>query len=321
MGFWSTLFGGEDPAARPLYIDDDMTEAERAEQRRALLKKVRKLEIVTRRIVNQQMAGSYHSAFKGRGMDFDEVRAYQAGDEVRFIDWNVSARLGDLYIKRFVEERELTVFLLVDTSASQLFGTGERSKLEASAEIGALLAFSAIKNNDRVGLIMFSDEVELFLPPKKGKKNVLRVIRGILEFRPRSSGTNVAGALDYLSKVARRRCVAFVISDFQDAGFRSSLMVASRRHDVVPIIIEDPMEAEVPPMGTVTFEDPESGELWVVDTDSRSGRRAYARLVEGLRERRERMFHKLKVDFVTVDTHRSFFEPLVNYFKLRSKRY
>lgn len=320
MGFWSALFGSDDPEDRPLYVDDDLNEEERAERQRALLKKIRKLEIVTRRIVNQQLAGSYHSAFKGRGMDFDEVRTYNPGDEIRFIDWNVSARFGDLFVKQFTEERELTVFLLVDTSASLLFGSGERSKLEAAAEIAALLAFSAIQNNDRIGLIMFSERIERFVPPKKGRKHVLRLIKEILEFRPEASGTRIADALQFLSRVAKRRAVAFLISDFQDADYRKPLLVVNRRHDLIPIVLEDPAEGVLPPMGTAVLEDPETGEQLVVDTESRAGRLAFAELTRQIRERRATLFRRARLDFVSVDTSRSSFEPLVNYFRLRARR-
>ncbi|MEO1268579.1 MAG: DUF58 domain-containing protein [Myxococcota bacterium] len=290
------------------------------ERRRALLKRIRKLEIVTRRIVNQQMAGSYHSAFKGRGMNFDEVRVYQPGDEIRFIDWNVSARMGDVFIKQFVEERELTVFLLVDASASQLFGTGDKSKQEAAAEIGALLAFSAIKNNDRVGLIVFTDTIELFVPPKKGRKHVLRVIREILEFKPSGRRTDLRVALDFLNKVQKRKSVAFLISDFQDNDYRRSLLVASKRHDLVPIVVVDPAEEVLPQIGTVHLENPETGQLEVFDTLSKHARKRFEQRATTIREQREQLFRRLGVDFVTIRTDHSPYQPLVNYFKLRAKR-
>ncbi len=315
MGWLSRVFGLElDEASQQSY------EAEQNARRRALLKKVRRLEILTRRVVNDQMAGSYHSAFKGRGMDFDEVRAYQEGDDVRSIDWNVSARMDGLYVKRFVEERELTVFLMVDASGSQSFGTKEFKKREVAAEIGAVLAFSAIKNNDRVGLIIFTDQIELFVPPKKGKKHVLRVIREILDFEPKHRGTDVAKALTHFNRMCKRSSVAFVISDFQSTGYKNAMSVAARRHDVVPIVVQDPAEVELPNVGTVAFEDPETGEVVWVDTASASGRAAYQKMVEGIVERREKVFHRMKVDFVNVNTHKSTFEPIVNYFKLRSKR-
>lgn len=329
MGFWSRLLGISEGDSRPTApIDDEddllsleeLSEEERVERRRALLKRIRKLEIVTRRIVNQQMAGSYHSAFKGRGMNFDEVRVYQPGDEIRFIDWNVSARMGDVFIKQFVEERELTVFLLVDASASQLFGTGEKSKQEAAAELGALLAFSAIKNNDRVGLIIFTDVIELFVPPKKGRKHVLRVIREILEFKPSGRRTDLSVALDFLNKVQKRKSVAFLISDFQDSDYRRSLLVASKRHDLVPIVVIDPAEEELPRIGTVRLENPETGELEVFDTLSERCRRDFAARAQAIRDKREKLFKRLAVSFVTIKTNENPYQPLVNYFKLRAKR-
>lgn len=322
MGFWSRLFGGSDETIDDDILDfeDELTEEEQVERRRALLKRVRKLEIITRKVVNEQMAGSYHSAFKGRGMDFDKVRLYQPGDEIRFIDWNVSARMGDIYIKQFVEERELTVFLLVDASASQWFGTGEKSKQEASAEIGALLAFSAIKNNDRIGLIIFTDQIELFVPPKKGRKHVLRVIREILEFKPQGRQTGLSDALDFFNKVSKRRSVAFMISDFQDTAYRKSILVASKRHDLIPIVVTDPAEMTLPALGTVTLENPETREVVLVDTLSRSGRDRFEALAKEKREAREKMFSQIGMDFVTIETNKSPFQPLVNYFKLRARR-
>lgn len=324
MAFWSRWFGGAAPETSeddPWTDDAELDDEARAEQRRELIKRVRKLEIVTRRIVNDQLAGSYHSVFKGRGMDFDEVRPYQPGDEIRFIDWNVSARMEGVYVKQFVEERELTVFILVDASASQRFGTGAQTKKQVAAELAAMLAFSAIKNNDRVGLIIFTDEIELFVPPKKGRKHVLRVISQILEFRGGQRGTNIAQAIDHFARVCKRRSVAFVLSDFQDSGYKQALAVASRRHDVVPIILNDPAELELPEMGTVDVEDPETGEVVTFDTLSQSGRQRYREMAEALRARRERMFQQLKVDAIQVDTDKSLLEPLINYFRLRAKRY
>ena len=208
---------------------------------RELLKKIRKIEIFTSKLVNDQLAGQYVSVFKGRGMAFSEVRQYQPGDDVRMIDWNVSARMNEPYLKVFVEEREMTVILLVDMSASGLFGSRAQSKREVAAEVAALVAFSAIKNNDRVGLIVFTDEVELFVPPKKGKKHVLRVISEILTFEPRSTKTNLNAALEYLGHIARRRSVAFLVSDFLADGWLQPLRVATRKPDLVPVVIADPM--------------------------------------------------------------------------------
>jgi uncharacterized protein (DUF58 family) len=286
-----------------------------------LIKKVRRLEIVTRRRVNDQLAGAYHSVFKGRGMDFEEVRTYQAGDDPRSIDWNVSARMNGLYVKRFKEERELTVLLLVDASASLGFGSVGQRKRMVAAELGAVLALSAIANNDRVGLLVFTDQIELFVPPKRGRKHVLRVIVEILNYRGRAAGTDIRGALDYASRVTKRRAVVFLISDFFDAGFEHSLNVAARRHDLVPIVLSDPMEAELPDMGLAYLQDPETGELRVIDTASRRVREWYRERAEGQARARDKTFRKLKMDVVRVQTNRSYIEPLATFFRKRAHRY
>jgi uncharacterized protein (DUF58 family) len=286
---------------------------------RELLKKIRKIEIHTARLVNQQLAGHYQSVFKGRGMAFSEVRQYQAGDDVRFIDWNVSARMNEPYVKLFTEEREMTVVLLVDMSASGLFGSLSQSKREVAAEVAALVAFSAIKNNDRVGLIIFTDRVERFVPPKKGKKHVLRVISEILTYRPDSPRTDLRGALDYLGKIAHRRAVAFLVSDFLADGWSHALQVASRRHDLVPVVIGDPMEEALPRMGLVTFEDLETGELIDFDTSGPEGR-VYRERVEKRRAEREQLLKRLKVDFVNVRTDRPYVDALTAFFRARERR-
>ena len=267
-----------------------------------LIKAVKHLEIVARRAVNDQLAGQYQSVFKGRGMDFVDVRAYQPGDDIRVIDWNVSARMDDLYIKQFVEERELTVFLLVDASGSQLFGTQSRRKQECAAELGALIAFSAIKNNDRVGLITFTDKIETFIPPKKGRKHVLRVITEILEQRTTGRGTDISAALEHLSRITRKKAVVFLISDFQDEGFEKALNISSRRHEIVPVFLIDPMEEKLPNMGIIQVENPETGELLTVDTTSKKIRDAYERAATSQREAREKAFRKRKIDHVVVRT-------------------
>lgn len=285
-----------------------------------LIKAVKRLEIVARRAVNDELAGQYHSVFKGRGMDFLDVREYQPGDDIRFIDWNVSARMNDLYVKRFVEERELTVFLMADTSGSQAFGTESMRKREAAAELGALLAFTAISNNDRVGLMNFTDEVETFIPPKKGRKHVLRVITEILDAEPRGRGTDLSGALDYLARISHKRAVVFIISDFLDSGYERRLHIANRRHEIVPIVMVDPMEEKLPNMGIVPLEDPESGEIRLFDTSRRSVREAFAEAAAQQRRQRETLFRKLRMDFVTVQTERDHIEPLVRYFRERARR-
>jgi len=288
---------------------------------RELIRKLKKLEIVTRRLVNQQLAGQYHSVFKGRGMDFDEVRLYQPGDDVRRIDWNVSARTGDVYVKRFVEERELTVFLLVDASASLGFGSLAQRKRETAAELAALLAFSAIKNNDRVGLIIFTEEVELFIPPKKGRKHVMRIISELLRYDPEGQGTDLGEALDFLGRITRRKSVSFILSDFIAQGYERALKAMSRRHDIIPVVIIDPLEEELPDIGVAYLEDPETKKLVAVDTSSRRVRKRYRERALELKRRRDSAFRRIKLDTITVYTHRSYLEPLINYFRLRAARY
>lgn len=286
---------------------------------RELIRKVRRIEIRTRRLVNDMLAGQYQSVFKGRGMAFDEVRQYQPGDDIRLIDWNVSARLNEAFVKVFVEERELTVMLAVDMSESGIFGSREQHKRELAAELAALLAFSAIKNNDRVGLVIFTDRVEKFVPPKKGRKHVLRVVTEILSYQPASPRTRLDVALRFLGNVSRRRAVAFVISDFIDENYEHALKVASKRHDLIPVSITDPMEESFPPLGLVTLEDPETGELEVVYT-SASLLRAYRLRVLRQRELRESLFRRLKLDFIDLHTDRPYVSALVQFFEARGKR-
>ncbi len=286
---------------------------------RELLKKIRKIEIYTSRLVNNQLAGQYHSVFKGLGIAFSEVRQYFPGDDIRAIDWNVSARMNEPYVKVFTEERDRTVNLLIDMSASGAFGTRSLAKREVAAEMAAMIAFSAIKNNDRVGLIIFTDKVELYVPPKKGKKHVLRVIREILSFRPASRRTDISSALEYLNKVTRRRSVAFVISDFLAGGWEQPIRIANRRHDVIPVVIADPMEEHLPRLGTVLFEDVESGEMLEFDTSGPEAR-DYAAYVAYLRGLRESSLRRLKVDFVNVRTDLPYVNALVRFFHIRARR-
>jgi len=285
-----------------------------------LVKKLRKIEIFTSRLANEQLAGSYHSVFKGRGMTFAEVRQYQPGDDVRFIDWNVSARMNDAYVKVFTEEREMTVMLLVDLSASEKFGSTARRKIEAVAEVAALLAFSAIKNNDRVGLILFTDRIERFVPPKKGRGHVMRVVTEILNAQPEGEGTDVRQALDLLGSLSKRRSVAFCISDFIDEGFEKALRVASKRHDLIPVQVVDPREEELPDVGIALVEDLETGELVEVDTSDARVRDAFAHSVHTQRARREQLFRRLRVDHVTVKTDGDFVRPIADLFRRRQKR-
>lgn len=285
-----------------------------------LVRRIRRIEISTRRAVNNALAGQYHSVFKGRGMAFSEVRQYQPGDEIRTIDWNVTARMRDPYVKVFTEERELTVMLLVDLSASGEFGTVERAKSEVAAEIAALIAFSAIKNNDRVGALLFTDHVERFIPPKKGRTHVLRVISEILTFRPTGRGTDLGGALDYHMRLMHRSAVTFVVSDFLAEGWEKSLRLAARRHDLIPVVLRDPWEEQLPAVGLVVAEDAETGERILVDTSSASVRRAYAARAKADRAQRARTFRRLDLDHVEVRTDHDYVAPLVAFFRARSRR-
>jgi uncharacterized protein (DUF58 family) len=287
-----------------------------------LLKKIRKIEIVTTRKVNELLAGQYHSVFKGRGMSFDEVRQYQPGDEIRFIDWNVTARSGEVYIKRFVEERELTVMLLVDVSASLRFGSVAQYKRDVAAELGALLAFSAVKNNDRVGLILFTDRIERFVPPKKGRKHVLRIITEILTFAPQGRRTDIAEPLGYLSRIATRRTTSFLLSDFQvnPASFDTPLRVVARRHDLVPIVIRDAMEEALEDLGLVLMEDLETGEPVWVDTASQRTREAYRRSATMAHQKLLQGFRRLKIDAIDVATGGGYVQALAQFFQLRARR-
>lgn len=285
-----------------------------------LLKKIRRIEIRTSHLVNDALAGQYHSAFKGRGMEFEEVRRYEIGDDVRSIDWNVSARYGEPFVKVFREERELTVLLLVDLSRSQEFGTRRQFKRELIAELGATLAFSAIKNNDRIGLICFTDGVEKFIPPRKGTGHVLRVIRELLAFEPGGRGTNIAAALDHLNRIMRRRAVVFLISDFQDDGYERSLRIAKRRHDLILVNVADRRELALPAAGLVDLIDNETGRRIVIDTSSPRWRAEYERLTRRAADERARQFQRIKLDCVNVTTGESFVEPLVRLFRRREAR-
>jgi len=285
-----------------------------------ILDKVRLIEIHTRSMVNELFAGEYHSVFKGRGMEFAEVREYQPGDDVRSIDWNVTARVGSPFVKVYDEERELTVVLVVDASASGAFGSGRQMKGEVGVEISALLAFSAIKNSDRVGLLIFTDEVEVFIPPKKGRKHVLRVIRELLYFQPRGRGTSIAGALEYLERVIHRRSVVFMISDFLDAGYERALQLIGRRHDLIAITLVDPRECQLPDVGFITLQDAESGEHLLVDSRHPGVRAFFAGRQRQMAAQRSEMFRRLGIDEIQVDTAGSYVEPLVHFFRTRMQR-
>jgi uncharacterized protein (DUF58 family) len=285
-----------------------------------IIKKIRRIQIYTTRTVNDILAGQYRSVFKGRGMEFSEVREYQAGDDVRFIDWNVTARTGRPHVKQFAEERELTVMLLVDASGSGQFGSIRQTKNEIAAEIAALIAFSAIRNNDKIGLIMFTDRVEKFVAPKKGRSHVLRVIREILYFQPEGKGTDISAAIEYLMRVTSRRTIAFMISDFIASGYEKRLRAANHRHDIIALRITDPRELELPRVGLVQLEDPETGKTMLVNTRSESLRKKYERLSKKRLVEQAHSFRAMNVDHVEIRTDSSYVEPLVRFFRLRERR-
>jgi len=285
-----------------------------------ILRKVRRIEIRTNRLVNESLAGEYHSVFKGRGMEFSEVREYQFGDDVRSVDWNVTSRMGHLYVKKHVEERELTVILLVDVSASGQFGTRKQFKREIQAEISALLAFSAIKNNDRVGLIAFTDRIETFLRPRKGKNHVLRVLREVLYFAPEGRSTNVAMALEHLQRTITKRSVVFIISDFLSADFTRPLRVAARKHDVIALTVTDPREEELPPAGLLDLEDAETGDRVLVDAGDARTRLAFRRWAIERRAARTALFRSVGVDALELRTDQPYDVPLVRFFHRRARR-
>jgi uncharacterized protein (DUF58 family) len=291
---------------------------------REILKKIRRIELKTRGAVAETFSGQYRSVFKGRGMNFEEVREYQPGDEVRTIDWNVTARLGevrgDAFVKKFTEERELTVMLIVDVSASGEFGSVNLSKRELAAEIACLLAFSAIRNSDKVGLILFSDHVEHFIPPKKGRLHTLRLIRDILFFEPKGRGTNPGEALSYLNRIVDRRSVVFLISDFQAPDFSKELSITSRRHDLIAMQIVDPREEELPDVGWLTLEDAETGEQMELNTSDPRVRVALEARVRALGQSRLKDFRRKRIDTVTLRTHEDYVVPLRTFFRNRERR-
>lgn len=294
------------------------------ENTREILKKIRRLELRTRARVEAAFSGQYRSVFKGRGMNFEEVREYQAGDEVRFIEWNVTARLGEVrgeaYVKKFTEERELTVLLMVDISGSGDFGSVEQSKRELAAEVACVLAFSAIRNNDKVGLLLFSDHVELFIPPRRGRRHALRIIREILFFKAKGHGTDIAGALERLNRLIHRRSVVFLVSDFQAEDYSKQLSIAGRRHDLVAMTLVDPREETLPDMGTVRLEDAETGEIIEVATGSAAVREAYAAAVVKRAEKLSLELRRASVDRVSLRTDRDWLPALQTFFKNRERR-
>lgn len=293
-----------------------------------ILKKVRQVEVRTSRLVNDSLSGSYQSVFKGRGMNFDEVREYVPGDEIRTIDWNVTARTGIPHIKKFTEERELTIMLMIDISGSGDFGSSEHSKREVMAEIGSVLAFSAVRNNDKVGLVLFSDFVELYIPPKKGRSHILRLIREILFFQPKGRKTDIIAALDFVNGVTKRKCVGFLISDFCLPGnfeealaeLQPKLQVTNRRHDLISMIISDPREFEIPNVGWLTIEDAETGAQIELDTSDPSVRNGYKQVAAAREKELHKAIRSAGVDLLDLSTDTSYIPPLMNFFGKRQRR-
>jgi uncharacterized protein (DUF58 family) len=301
---------------------------ESANESARLIRAIRRIEIRTRHLVNDSFAGEYQAIFKGRGMEFDEVRAYQPGDEVRTIDWNVTARMGAPYVKRYVEERELTVMLAFDASASGMFGTRDRFKRAMAAELGGVLAFSAITNNDKVGLLAFTDQIELHIPPRKGRRHVLRLIRDLLAFEPTGHGTDLTQAMEHLNHTLKRRAIIFLISDFLlpytqtdiMSAYERALLITNRRHDLVALVLSDQREREWPDLGLIALEDAETGQQVWIDTGSRAWREAFAQQTMARRKARDAAFTRAQVDHVDVTVGEDYVEPLLDFFKARERR-
>ena len=287
-----------------------------------LMGKIRRIEIRTRRLVNDSFAGDYHSVFKGRGMAFDEVRPYAPGDEIRTIDWNVTARTGEPYVKKYTEERELTVMLLVDMSGSGDFGSVNRFKRELAAELTAVLAFAATTNNDKIGLLIFTDQVELFIPPRKGRRHVLRLVRELLAFRPQNRGTDIKLALDAMNQLLKRRSIVFLISDFLDdpARYRQALAMTNRHHDVIAVDLSDPLESSIANVGLLALEDAESGQLTWVDTGDKGWQTAFQKRVQRLESEKRQTFVRASVDCIPIGTDQDYINPLTGFFQQRAKR-
>ena len=286
-----------------------------------ILKKIRRIQITTSKLVADVFAGQYKSVFKGRGMEFYEVRQYMPGDEMRTIDWNVTARMGEPYVKTFIEERELTVMLLLDASMSCRFGSAKQLKSQVAAELCSVLAFSAIKNNDKVGLIIFTDRIEKFVPPRKGLRHVLRVIREALYFKPEGKGTDINNVLDYLNRVTKRRTIAFMVSDFFDRDFKSILSVSNKRHDVVAVTITDPREIEMPDVGIIALDDAETGEDFIIDTGNKNFRKQYKKDALRRMDERRKLLRSVNVDNIDVRTDSPYTESLIKFFRMRERRF
>ena len=286
-----------------------------------LLKQVRQIEIRTKGLVNHLFSGEYHSVFKGRGMEFSEVREYQFGDDIRNIDWNVTARFGHPYIKIFEEERELTVILMVDMSGSQMFGSISKTKQQIAAEISAILAFSALKNNDKVGLILFTDKIEKFVPPRKGNKHVLRIIREVLSFEPEGNETNIKTALEYMNSAIKKRSIVFLLSDFIDSNYEKILRIVGRKNDLIGIVLDDRRENELPQVGLVKLTDAETGEERWIDTGNKRVREQMLKTRKEVIARRNAMFLASRLDSIEVRTGEDYIKPLVQFFKMRERRW
>ena len=286
-----------------------------------LLKQVRQIEIKTKGLVNQVFSGEYHSVFKGRGMEFSEVREYQFGDDIRNIDWNVTARFGHPFIKIFEEERELTVMLLVDLSGSLIFGTLEKTKQQVAAELSAILAFSAMKNNDKVGLLLFTDKIEKFVPPRKGRVHVLRIIREVLSFEPAGKTTNIKGALEYMNNAIKKKSIVFLVSDFMDSGYEKILRIVGKKHDLIGIVLDDQREKEIPRMGLIKFIDAETGRERWIDTSSKTFQKNLASFGWNNMEKLKSLFTSSRIDNIEVHTGENYIKPLVRFFRLRESRW
>jgi uncharacterized protein (DUF58 family) len=286
-----------------------------------LLKQVRQIEIRTKGLVNQVFSGEYHSVFKGRGMEFSEVREYQFGDDIRNIDWNVTARFGHPFIKIFEEERELTVLLLVDLSGSLLFGTIEKTKQQIAAELSAILAFSAMKNNDKVGLILFTDKIEKFVPPRKGRTHVLRLIREVLSFEPKGKTTNLKLALEYMNNAVKKKSIVFLISDFMDQGYEKILRIVGKKHDLVGIVINDRREFELPKIGLVKLTDSETGRERWIDTSDSKVQKTITDIRQRVIQNRKSLFLASRLDSIEINTGENYVKPLVQFFRVRERRW
>jgi uncharacterized protein (DUF58 family) len=286
-----------------------------------LLKQVRQIEIKTKGVVNQVFSGEYHSVFKGRGMEFSEVREYQFGDDIRNIDWNVTARFGHPYVKIFEEERELTVMLLVDLSGSLVFGSIDKTKQQIAAELSAVLAFSAMKNNDKVGLILFSDRIERFVPPRKGRTHVLRIIREVLSFEPEGKGTNIKSVLEYMNNAIKKRSIVFLISDFMDSGYERILKIVGKKHDFIGVVLTDEKENLIPRIGLIKMQDAETGEERYIDTSDKEFQKWFIRSRLENFESRKSLFIKSRLDSINIQTNQSYIKPLIDFFRLRERRW